>query len=213
MASMVRWCALIAGLTWAALSYAQAPEKVYYRYVNDEGVKVLDDRIPPKYVPKGYEIVSMYGEVLETVPPAPSAEEVEEKAEAERLRREREAYNQELKRRYSTVKDIRDAKRRSLSELQGNISILEGNLSNIRSQIRDLEARAARMERSGQTVSDSVLENLQTLKAEVEEVKSQIANRQTEYDQVAEKYDQDIERFQEMQAAEGRPSSTAQGRP
>lgn len=213
MASRVRWFALIAGLTWVGVLYAQAPEKVYYRYVNDEGVKVLEDRIPPKYVPKGYEIVSMYGEVLETVPPAPSDAEMEEKAEAERLRREREAYNRELKRRYSTVKDIRDAKRRSLAELQGNISILEGNLSNIRSQIRDLEARAARMERSGQAVSDSVLENLETLKAEVDEVKSQIVNRQKEYDQVAEKYDQDIERFKEIQAAKNRPSSAAQGSP
>lgn len=213
MASMVRWFALIAGLAWAVAAYAQAPEKVYYRYVNDEGVKVLEDRIPPKYVPKGYEIVSMYGEVLETVPPAPSDEEMEEKAEAERLRREREAYNWELKRRYSTVKDIRDAKRRSLAELQSNISILEGNLSNIQSQIRDLEARAARMERSGQAVSDSILGNLETLKTEVEEIKAQIVNRQHEYDQVAEKYDQDIERFKEIQAAERRPPSASGERP
>ncbi|WP_347332580.1 hypothetical protein [Marinimicrobium locisalis] len=209
MTSMVRWCALIAGLTWAVAAYAEAPERVYYRYVNDEGVKVVEDRIPPKYVPKGYEIVSMYGEVLETVPPAPSKEEVEAQARAERLRREREAYNTELKRRYSTTKDIRDAKRRSLAELQSNISILEGNLSNIRAQVRDLEARAARMERSGQSVSDSVLENLKTLKTEAEEVKAQIASRQEEYEQVEAKYDQDIERFKDIQAAEQRPASAA----
>lgn len=213
MTSMVRVWALIIGLLWAVAAHAEAPEKVYYRYVNDEGVKVVEDRIPPKYVPKGYEIVSMYGEVLETVPPAPSKEEVEAQAQAERLRRERETYNRELKRRYSTVKDIRDAKRRSLAELQGNISILEGNLSNIRAQVRDLEARAARMERSGQSVSDSVLENLKTLKTEAQGVKAQIASRREEYEQVEEKYDQDIERFKDIQAAkEQRPASAAEDR-
>jgi len=165
---------------------------------------VLEDRIPPKYVPKGYEVVSMYGEVLRTVPPAPSDEELETEARERQARQEREAYEQELKRRYSTVKDIEDAKRRSLAELQGNISILESNLSNVRLQIRDLESRAARLERSGQEVPESVLVNLGTLKTEVQEIQAQIRHRQEEYDEVADKFDQDIEAFAEIRAAEGR---------
>jgi len=183
---------------------AQAQEKVYYRYTNDEGVQVLEDRIPPKYVPKGYEVVSMYGEVLRTVPPAPSDEELEAEARERQARQEREAYEQELKRRYSTVKDIEDAKRRSLAELQGNISILESNLSSVRLQIRELESRAARLERSGQEVPESVLVNLGTLKTEVQEIQAQIRHRQEEYDEVADKFDQDIEAFAEIRAAEGR---------
>ena len=202
MRKSVLWFSVFCLLGLASL--AQAQEKVYYRYTNDEGVQVLEDRIPPKYVPRGYEVVSMYGEVLRTVPPAPSDEELEAEARERQARQEREAYEQELKRRYSTVKDIEDAKRRSLAELQGNISILESNLSNVRLQIRDLESRAARLERSGQEVPESVLVNLGTLKTEVQEIQAQIRHRQAEYDEVADRFDQDIEAFAEIRAAEGR---------
>lgn len=202
MRKTVLWFSVSCLLGLASL--AQAQEKVYYRYTNDEGVQVLEDRIPPKYVPKGYDVVSMYGEVLRTVPPAASDQELEAEARERRARQEREAYEQELKRRYSTVKDIRDAKRRSLAELQGNISILESNLSSVRLQIRDLESRAARLERSGQEVPESVLANLGTLKTEVQEIQAQIQQRQSEYDEVADKFDRDIDAFAEMKAADER---------
>ncbi|WP_341938155.1 hypothetical protein [Marinimicrobium sp. C2-29] len=188
----------VIGLLSTSVAWAQADEKVYYRYTNEEGVKVLEDRIPPKYVPRGYEVVSLTGEVIKTVPPAPSDEEAEELKKERQARAERERYNDELKRRYSTVKDIRDAKRRNLAELQGNISILKGNLSNVRSQIRDLESRAARLERSGQEVPESVLQNMATLKTETMEIKAQIDVRKRQYDEVSDQFDRDIERFAEI---------------
>ncbi len=202
MRKTILWFSVFFLLGLTAQSKAQ--EKVYYRYTNDEGVKVLEDRIPPRYVPNGYEVVSMYGEVLRTVPPAASDEELEAEARERRARQEREAYERELKRRYSTVKDIRDAKRRSLAELQGNVSILESNLSSVRLQIRDLERRAARLERSGQDVPESVMVNLGTLKTEVQEIQAQIQHRQNEYDEVANKFDRDIEAFAEMQGSDKR---------
>ena len=198
------WALSVFALGWlplAGLVSAQAQEKVYYRYVNDEGVQVLDDHIPPRFVPKGYEVVSLNGTVLRRVAPAPSPEEQRARKEAKRQRIEQDAYHQELRRRYSTVKDIEDAKRRNLAELQGNISILESNLSNVRLQIRDQEGRAARLERSGQTVPDALLDNIATLKQEVQKNLAQIERRQTEYDEVAEKFDEDAEAFRAMKAS------------
>lgn len=179
---------------------ADPPEQVYYRYTNEDGVRVLEDRIPPRYVSGGYEVVSINGRVIRTVPPAPSEEEALRRQDEQRAQEERESYNRELRRRYSTVRDIRDAKRRNLAELQGNISMLESNLSNVRLQIRDLESRAAARERSGREVSDSIIENLATLQAEIIEIQAQIGQREQEYEQVEAKFDQDIEHFKEMQA-------------
>lgn len=190
----------VIGLLSASVAWAQADEKVYYRYTNEEGVKVLEDRIPPKYVPRGYEVVSLTGEVIKTVPPAPSDEEAEELKKERQARAERKRYNEELKRRYSTVKDIRDAKRRNLAELQGNISILKGNLNNVRSQIRDLESRAARLERSGEEVPENVLQNMATLKTETMEIQAQIEVRKRQYDEVSDQFDRDIERFAEIKS-------------
>lgn len=190
---------LVIGLLSASAAWAEPDGKVYYRYTNEDGVKVLEDRIPPKYVPQGYEVVSLTGEVIKTVPPAPSDQEAEEMKKERQARAERERYNRELKRRYSTVKDIRDAKRRNLAELQGNISILKGNLSNVRNQIRDLESRAARLERSGEDVPESVLQNMATLKTETMEIQAQIDQRERQYEEVSDQFDRDIERFAEIQ--------------
>lgn len=187
-------------LVTGPLAAAETAERVYYRYTNDEGVQVLEDRIPPRYVSGGYEVVSLNGRVLRTVPPAPTEEEAQRIQEQQQAQEERESYNRELRRRYSTVRDIRDAKRRNLAELQGNITMLESNLSNVRLQIRDLESRAAARERSGREVSDSIIENLETLEREVVEIQAQIEQREEEYEQVEAKFDQDVERFQEMQA-------------
>jgi len=194
-------CTLLWGcLSLPVLPLAQedAERKVYYRYTNDQGVKVLDDRIPPKYVDKGYEVVSLTGEVIKTVDPVPTDEEAERMERERQARREQERYDKALKRRYSTVKDIRDAKRRNLADLQGNIRILESNLNNVRGQISNLESRAARMERSGGQVSDTIIDNLSALRAEVVDLQAQIEQREQEYQAAEEKFDRDIERFREL---------------
>lgn len=192
------WLSIILGLT-VGVSFADASDRLYYRYTNDEGVQVLEDRIPPRYVAQGYEVVSLNGRVIRTVPPAPSEEELKQQAQEQRTREEREQYHRELKRRFSSAMDIRDAKRRNLAELQGNISILESNLSGVRLRIRDLQSRAATRERSGQEVGEAVLENLATLQTEVMELQAQIRQREQEYKQVEEKFNLDIQRFKAMQ--------------
>lgn len=190
---------LVAALS-AGQPAADEPGQVYYRYTNERGVQVLEDRIPPRYVSQGYEVVTINGRVIREVAPALSEEEAKRREQEQRAQQERENANRELRRRYSTVHDIRDAKRRNLAELQGNISILESNLANVRLQIRDLEQRAASRERSGQEVPASILDNLATLQTEVIELQMQIEQREQEYDEVDARFDRDIERFKQMQA-------------
>ncbi len=187
---------LVGGLVASAWA---APDKVYYRYTNDKGVEVLNDSIPPEYVSKGYEIVSLNGTVVKTVPPAPSKEESQRLAEERKLRREQERLDAELRRRYSTVEDIRAAQKRRLADLQGNISILQSNLSNVRLQIKTLQTRAAGMERSGQEVSQGILDNLETLNKEEQDILVQIEQRKKEYEKVEDEFEQDIKRFEQLQ--------------
>lgn len=181
--------------------------KVYYRYTNEEGVKVLHHSIPPKYVPMGYEIVSLNGEVLKVVEPAPS------EADAERVARERKQKQQQLRadrllhRRYSSVLDIEAAKTRSLQELQSNISILNSNLSNVRAQIINQQEQAAAIERGGKNVSDEFLVNLATLQAEERDIQIQIKQREQEYQAASDKFDRDMKRFEIISAKKVQTSS------
>src|SRR6478735_4611004 len=62
--------------------------KVFYRYVNENGVKVVAQTMPPKYIPAGYEVVSLHGDVIKVVPPAPPASEVERVAREKKAAKE-----------------------------------------------------------------------------------------------------------------------------
>lgn len=167
----------------------------YYRYLNDEGVTVMDSRIPPKYVKNGYEVVTISGRVLEVVAPAPSPEEAEEAA----ARREREAelaeFDSFLMRRYSSVGDIEAAKERKLADFDASMSILRGNASGLEAQIKDVQGRAADFERSGREVPEVLLENLRTLQDRLNRANEQVEQRLIKKRELEERFDREIERF------------------
>jgi hypothetical protein len=172
--------------------------QVYYRYLNEQGIPVMDSSIPPKYVRNGYEVVSLGGEVLRVVPPAPSEEEIERLAHERQLKQEQDKADALIRRRYSNLNDIEAVRHRSLLELQNNIDILQGNLSSTRLQIEQAEAQAASIERRGQTVSEDILKLLTDLRAEERDIQVQIKQRQVEYQSLSDKFDQDKRRFQEL---------------
>ena len=61
----------------ASVQADDAPGIVLYRYVDSRGVTVLDRQgVPPEYVGKGYEVLNQRGRVVQTIPPAPSADEL-----------------------------------------------------------------------------------------------------------------------------------------
>ena len=64
-----------------ALLGASTVQAELYRYVSQHGVVVLDSQgVPPEYVGRGYEVLDQDGRVLRVVPPAPTAEELRQRA-------------------------------------------------------------------------------------------------------------------------------------
>jgi len=174
---------------------ASASGKVFYRYINAEGVRVIDQQIPPEYVQKGYEVVSARGEVIRVVAPAVSAEEAE-KVAANRVRAEQQAvWDAELRRRYSRVGEIDAAKGRKLAQVEGSIAILDSNIRNLKKQISQQHANAANSERRGREVPEAVLKTLAALEEELKLTEDQVAQRKEQYRVIGEKYEQDKERF------------------
>ena len=182
----------------AARSDAETSGKVFYRYINEQGTKVISQTISPKYVRAGYEVVNLRGEVIKVVAASPSEAEAErvnnEKAKA-RLQAEHDLL---LHRSYSNVGDIDAAKQRNLLELNNNINILQANLTSVKTQLKVQEQHAAATERSGRQASDDVLNNIKTLRSEEKEVSAQIKQRQQELETVTNKYDADKKRFIEI---------------
>jgi uncharacterized protein YqeY len=182
-------------LLLVAFTSVQAVQKLYYRYINDQGVMVIEHSIPPEYVQNGYQVVTVSGQVIKTVEAALTSEEVERQAKAREYASILNDWDAELKRRYSSVHDIEAAKGRKLAELDGSIAILKSNVSNLKKQIADEQALAASSERQGRKVSEAILITLNGLAEELLLTNKLIDDREEQYSKVKTKFDRDIERF------------------
>ncbi|WP_018275044.1 hypothetical protein WKI13_20185 [Teredinibacter turnerae] len=193
----------VLGCSFAVNASAQ---HVYYRYVNKDGVKVLEHSIPPEYAQLGYEVLNASGQVVKVVPPAPTDEEVAKNAQE---REAREIYAR-LKRRYSSAAEIESAKRRRLANIDTNIAILKGNISTVTNEIQKIMGKAADYERRNQKVPAPILQSLNDAKAELEIAQELLKSRQEEYQEVIEKYDSDKDAFVRGETLEAKEDARIQ---
>jgi chromosome segregation ATPase len=189
---------LVFGLLIGVTASLQAATKVVYRYKNNEGITVMDNKIPAEYASKGYEIMSTTGKLIKVVPPSLTKEEAE-KQKAEKLaREERIKADIDLRRSYSEVADIDAAKERNLASLSANIGILKSNLESTRQDLANETARAASFERSGRKVTNEILKKIDGLQNKEKDLAQQIKQREKEYQEVSDKFDADKKRFIEI---------------
>lgn len=155
-----RLCAVLALLSMLAGPVAASE---LYRYVNDQGVMVLDRHgVPARFIGKGYEVLNSQGRVIRVVPPALTAEQ-HQRLQAEKAQAEADA---KLLRLYAGVADVDRARQRKLAELDGLIRIAQGNQQAARNQQNALQAQAAGQERAGRSVPETLLVQIADLERE-----------------------------------------------
>ena len=194
-----------------------------YRYVNDKGVQVINDSIPPEFVSQGYDVISIDGSLIRRVPRQLTEDELKyrntdasrarlQEEEAERIR----AWDNSLMLRYSDIADIEAAQKRAERDLQIRISILKSNLTTIKSQIEREQQKAADIERQGADVPVELSDNIDTLRLEIEDTEQSIQMRREEIESVKASYQRDMDRFTtlldrvEMRRQHSRPEPTKQ---
>lgn len=205
MKYIMRFVSCSAAAAGMTMFVALADARELYRYRNDEGVTVVDWRVPAEYASKGYEILNEDGIVIEVVPRALTDEERRDAATAEQLTAEAQAERERVRardesllRRYSSVDDIEAARARSLRDLQIRVSILKSNRRSLRQRVENSQARVAEAERSGSPLPTTELDRIERLKSEILATERAIADRESEIDRVTASYQEDIERFQQL---------------
>jgi hypothetical protein len=173
-----------------------------YRYINDDGVTVINYSISPEFVRRGYEILNPDGTVFKVVPRTLTKDELANRSgeaylaqveaeEAERLRK----WDKSLLLRYSTLDDIEAARSRALRELRIRISILRGNVSALKLRVEANQLQAANIERSGGQVPVAVVGAITVLQGEITITERSIVERESEVDVVDQGFQRDIDRF------------------
>lgn len=162
---------LLAPAAWAA----EKPQIQLYRYVDSRGVTVLDTQgVPPEYVAKGYQILNQQGRVIQTVPPAPSAEEIQRQ---QALKAQAEA-DAQLLHQYPSVQELERSHAREQAEFDTRIAVANTSLQGLQLQQNSLQSQAAAQERAGQPVQGSIVQQLANIKDERAKLNQQIVGYQ-----------------------------------
>lgn len=160
-----------------------------YRYLDENGVTVLDSRVPAEYVKHGYEVLDQQGRVKQTVPAAPSPEELQA-TRAARAEQERQLQEDTtLLRLYSSVPDLERAEKRQLNQIENLIATTRTNIDVLRIQREDLQGRAAAQQRAGREVDEAIIREIAEVDAEVERLQRVIAEKQEEIKGVEASFD------------------------
>ena len=176
-----------------------------FKYVNEDGVTVLDSKIPPRYVRSGYTIISSDGRVLEVVDRALSDEEILERdrlaaleQKMQHARQEQEAADANLMRLYSIPEDVIRARDSKLATINGFIKSIRANLQRLVTQKRQFEAAAADVERAGGTISQENIDRIQSSNERIKQTEQEIADKLLEIEEVKKEFALDLIRVKEL---------------
>jgi chromosome segregation ATPase len=179
-----------------------------YKYINEDGITVLDSRIPSKYVKSGYTIISSDGRVIEVVARALTEQEIierDKKAAMDKQRQEemekQAAEDATLMRLYSTPGDVVRARDSKLATINSFINSANGNMQRYQDQKRDLEAEAADIERTGGEIPQDKIDRIKSISARIDQIQKEIDDKMREIETLKEKYARDFDRVKELHAA------------
>ncbi len=198
MEGFKRVCVILLLLSWTAASLGAGGIRLY-RYINAEGVVVIDDKIPPGYVAQGYDILSSSGQLLDTVEPSQPQNAVE-KALRKKVLAAREKEDRFILISYSSVTEIQAAMARKLGQLDREVKSINTNIKGSKKRIAFEQQRAANYQRGGRAVPENVTETLFDLELEVKKSESLLELKKEEYEKTEERYEGYIERYRQLKA-------------
>jgi len=165
------WLLFITPFVFA--SEVSVPGAAFYRFSDDAGNRVLADKIPPRFVKYGYEVLDRRLFVIHRVAPAPTAEELAAMERAQRqaqIDAQKQAQDDALLDRFPSVSDVEAAKRSELGRLELQLEIQMSAVESHRKNLAALKRKAAREERNGQmseqTLSELAQKELDLLRAQ-----------------------------------------------
>lgn len=205
---LFRICVVVFTLMFAASSFAA---KRFYRFEDENGIRVIRDTIPPDLVHKGYDILGADGRVLKTVPRALTQEEIKELEKNQQTDEQRaqqaalqEAADKKLLTIFSAPKDAERARERKLEALDVLISVNKGNITRLKSEFDQAQQEAAANERAGAAVPEHLIEKMDRIERQIQKLEANIDEKELEKDAVREQYAKDIDRLIFLMRQQGR---------
>jgi len=173
-----------------------------YRYRDDAGSIHIGYSVPPEFIENGYEVLNENGMVVDVVLPKSvldaRASKLLEEVEARHQNELQASKDEALLRFYSTPDDVERVRERKMQEIQNFIDIQKANIIANRKRLAALQSQAAELERSGRSVSEKILQTLDTLEHKISDAKQAIKLKDEEKNRAWLAFELDIERLNEL---------------
>ncbi|MFT4798100.1 MAG: DNA repair exonuclease SbcCD ATPase subunit [Candidatus Azotimanducaceae bacterium] len=176
-----------------------------YKYVNEDGVTVLDSHVPARYVKNGYSILSLDGRIIEVVQRALSDAEIRdrdselaEQRARETAEREQKIADQNLMRIYGTPEDVVRARDTKLASIEGFITTSRSNLTRLETQKRSLESQLADIERAGGTIGKDRLSQVRSIENRIRSNESEVQEKEGEMEELRADFSSDLKRVRQL---------------
>lgn len=166
-----------------------------YRYIDDKGVTVLDSRVPPQFISRGYEVLDSQGRVKLVVPAAPTAAEREATRAALAAQKEQETADANLLRLYGSTADLERARSRQIQQIENQIAASKASIGDLQVEREELQSRAAQAERAGREVDPDVLSELAAVDSETARLQRLISRKWQEIVESNADFDRQSERL------------------
>lgn len=198
--------ASLLGLVLGAGTALAAPKAAqqYYRYKNAQGHLVIERSIPPEYVGKGYQIVTLSGQVIQDVPPAETGKAEEARKQSEDAARNIKLDNQ-LRKLYGSPQDAVRHRDRQIEALKLKVDFAKGQLLQLNGKRKIELDQAARLERSGKKVPDQARASLDTLDRRIANQEADVNTSEAEIQRLREDFVLTIDRLNLIYPAKAIP--------
>ncbi|WP_028292319.1 hypothetical protein [Oceanobacter kriegii] len=176
-----------------------------YRFEVD-GRIILKDHIPVEYTGMGYDVLNSSGMLLESVPPAPTPEELaeikanESAAAARKTRMEQQqAEDLKLLRLYEKPADVERARQRKTEEINTYIALLRRRIDGLEEKLRSAQATAGRYTKDNLPVPEDIQGEVDEIVSAQNEFRRDIRDRQSEFGRITREYAEQYERLRILQ--------------
>ena len=174
-------------------------------WTNDEGGRECGDKVPPEYAQKGHQELGSSGVVREEQERAKTDEELNEqkrldeiKAEEDKVAAEQQKKDDVLLQTFSNVNDIERARDERLTALEASIKLTDARSEKIQYDLDKRIEKAAAAERNGNAPSESLLNDIESLKRQLKNNDTFIEGKRAEQEVIKKSHAKDIAHFKKL---------------
>ncbi len=188
----------------------------FYRYKDKDGHPVITNSLPSEVADQGYEIISPRGNVIETVQPAKSKEEIAKDAkelEEKRIKELKEQAQQKLAEIQAKKDDIllksftsEEDIKRSRDDKIASIAVLEEitneNITRLKKQLEHANLSKSNYEKNGQKIPADLQKTIDESNRQIQDNMAFLERKKVEKDKINTDYKDLLQRFHQLHQQE-----------